>query len=93
MNNKKLIELEKMSMIIEKTSNYIIELIHDNEKKARICAAYGDLRVFAKTFYDICNLLDNSKSVATAQKLTDTIYYTTPFIDRAIQATLEYMDK
>lgn len=32
MNNKKLIELEKMSIIIEKTSNYIIELIHNNEE-------------------------------------------------------------
>ena len=93
MNNKKLIELEKMSLVIGKTSNYIIELIHDNEKKSRVCATYGDLRVFTKTFYDICNLLDSSKSIATAQKLADTIYYTRPFIDRATQAVMEYMNK
>lgn len=93
MNNKKLIELGKMSIIIKKTSNYIIELIHNNEEKSRVCAAYGDLRVYAKTFYDICNLLDSSKSSATTQKLADTIYYTNPAIDRAIQATLEYMNK
>ena len=58
MNNKKLIELEKMSIIIEKTSNYIIKLIHNNEKKSRVCAAYGDLRVYAKLsmIFAICQI-------------------------------------
>lgn len=86
MNNKKLVELKKMSIIIEKASSYIIELIRNNEKKSRVCMAYGDLRVYAETFYDICDLLGR-------QKLADTIYCTNSAIDKATQAVMKYMNK
>lgn len=85
-------ELEKISYMIENTSNYILELIRNNEKHSRLCETYAELKRLDAMFYEICNEYSHSNK-ADSYTIAFLLHMVNDNVSRATQATLEYMDK
>lgn len=85
-------ELEKISYMIENTSNYILELIRNNEKRSRLCETYAELKRLDAMFYKTCDEYSHSKE-ADSYTIAFLLHMVNGNVSRATQATLEYMDK
>lgn len=85
-------ELEKISYMIENTSNYILELIRNNEKRSRLCETYAELKRLDAMFYKTCDEYSHSKE-ADSYTIAFLLHMVNSNVSRATQATLEYMDK
>jgi hypothetical protein len=85
-------ELEKISYMIENTSNYMLELIRNNEKRSRLCETYAELKRLDAMFYKTCDEYSHSKE-ADSYTIAFLLHMVNDDVSRATQATLEYMDK
>lgn len=85
-------ELEKISCMIENTSNYILELIRNNEKRSRLCEIYAELKRLDAMFYKTCNEYSYSND-ADSYTIAFLLHMVNNNVSIATQATLEYMDK
>lgn len=85
-------ELEKISYMIENTSNYMLELIRNNEKRSRLCETYAELKRLDAMFYKTCDEYSHSKE-ANSYTIAFLLHMVNSNVSRATQATLEYMDK
>lgn len=85
-------ELEKISYMIENTSNYILELIRNNEKRSRLCETYAMLKQLDEMFYKACNEYSHSNETAS-YTIAFLLHTVNDNVSKAMQATLEYMDK
>ena len=85
-------ELERISYMIENTSNYMLELIHNNEKRSRLCETYSELKSLDAMFYKTCNEYSHSNK-ADSYTIAFLLHTVNDNVSKAMQATLEYMDK
>ena len=85
-------ELERISYMIENTSNYMLELIRNNEKRSRLCETYAELKRLDAMFYKTCNEYSHSNE-ADSYTIAFLLHTVNDNVSRAMQATLEYMDK
>jgi hypothetical protein len=85
-------ELERISYMIENTSNYILELIRNNEKRSRLCETYAMLKQLDEMFYKACNEYSHSNE-ADSYTIAFLLHMVNDNVSRATQATLKYMDK
>lgn len=85
-------ELEKISYMIENTSNYMLELIRNNEKRSRLCETYAELKRLDELFYKTCDEYSHSNEADT-YTIKYLLHLVNDNVTRATQATFEYMDK
>lgn len=78
--------------MIENTSNYMLELIRNNEKRSLLCETYAILKQLDKMFYKVCDEYSHSNE-ADSYTIEFLLHMVNDNVSRATQATLEYMDK
>ncbi len=85
-------ELERINYMIENISNYMLELIRNNEKRSRLCETYAELKSLDAMFYKACNEYSHSNE-ADSYTIAFLLHTVNDNVSKAMQATLEYMDK